>query len=38
MKPEIERFGSVSCKHRDLPKHDNWPFISDNRKNGKSFG
>ena len=32
MKQEIKTFGSGSCKHRDLPKHDTWPFISDNRK------
>ena len=38
MKHEIERFGSVSCKHRDLPKHDNWPFfISDNSKKREKF-
>ena len=37
MKHEIERFGSVSCKHRDLPKHNNWPFISDDRKKREKF-
>ncbi len=37
MKHEIERFGSVSCKHRDLPKHNNWPFISDDRKKWEKF-
>jgi len=32
MKQEIKTFGSESCKHRDLPKQDTWPFVRDNRK------
>jgi hypothetical protein len=38
MKQEIKTFGLAGWKPRELPKHDIWPIISDNRKNGKSFG
>ena len=37
MKHEIERFGSGCCEHQDLPKHNNWPFISSNRKKRGNF-
>ena len=37
MKHEIERFGSGCCEHQDLPKHNNWPFISNNRKKRGNF-
>jgi hypothetical protein len=32
MKQEIKTFGLAGWEPRELPKHDIWPIISDNRK------